>query len=76
MSRSETNQIKPADTGRAIYNIFSQTIRRLGESGMNKLMDNLNELFKLVPIYDLGCNMSDEAVLCSYNAMKKEVTDI
>ena len=43
---------------------------------MNNLMDNLNELFKLVPIYDLGCNMSDEAVLCSYNAMKREVTDI
>lgn len=76
LSRSETNQIKPADTGRAIYNIFSQTIRRLGENGMNKLMDNLNELFKLVPIYDLGCNMSDEAVLCSYNAMKREITDI
>lgn len=76
LGRSETNQIKPADTGRAIYNIFSQTIRRLGENGMNKLMDNLNELFKLVPIYDLGCNMSDEAVLCSYNAMKREITDI
>ena len=76
LSRSETNQIKPADTARAIYNIFSQTIRRLGENGMNKLMDNLNELFKLVPIYDLGCNMSDEAVLCSYNAMKREATDI
>lgn len=75
LSRSETNQIKKADTGKAIYNIFSQTVRRLGESRMNMLMDNLNEIFKLVPIYDLGCNMSDDAVLCSYNAMKKEMSD-
>lgn len=75
LSRSETNQIKKADTGKAIYNIFSQTVRRLGESRMNLLMDNLNEIFKLVPIYDLGCNMSDDAVLCSYNAMKKEMSD-
>lgn len=75
LSRSETNQIKKADTGKAIYNIFSQTVRRLGENRMNLLMDNLNEIFKLVPIYDLGCNMSDDAVLCSYNAMKKEMSD-
>lgn len=75
LSRNETNQIKKADTGKAIYNIFSQTVRRLGESRMNMLMDNLNEIFKLVPIYDLGCNMSDDAVLCSYNAMKKEMSD-
>lgn len=75
LSRSETNQIKKADTGKAIYNIFSQTVRRLGESRMNLLMDNLNEIFKLVPIYDLGCNMNDDAVLCSYNAMKKEMSD-
>lgn len=75
LSRSETNQIKKADTGKAIYNIFSQTVRRLGEARMNMLMDNLNEIFKLVPIYDLGCNMSDDAVLCSYNAMKKEMSD-
>lgn len=75
LSRSKTNQIKKADTGKAIYNIFSQTVRRLGESRMNMLMDNLNEIFKLVPIYDLGCNMSDDAVLCSYNAMKKEMSD-
>lgn len=75
LERSEDNWIKKADTSKAIYNIFSQTIRRLGMKKMNKLMDNLNVIFEKVPIYQFGCNISDEAVECSYNAMKKELSD-
>lgn len=75
LERSENNWIKPADTGLAIYNVFSQTVRKLGTDGMNKLMDNLNALFKLVPIYQFGCNISDEAVDCSYNAMKRDLSE-
>lgn len=37
---------------------------------MEKLLEVLDNLFKLVPIWDLGCNISDEAVMTSYNAMK------
>lgn len=37
---------------------------------MEKLLDVLDRIFKLVPIWQLGCNISDEAVLTSYNAMK------
>lgn len=75
LERSEDNWIKPAETSKAIYNIFSQTVRKLGAKGMDKLLDNLNELFAKVPIYQLGCNISDKAVECSYNAMKKELSD-
>ncbi len=76
LERSEENWIKPAETSKAIFNIFSQTVRRFGEIGMNKLMDNLDQLFRLVPIYSFGCNISDEAVDCSYNAMKRNVNEI
>lgn len=76
LERSEENWIKPAETNKAIFNIFSQTVRRLGEADMNKLMDILNELFEKVPIYQLGCNISEEAVDCSYNAMKKELFEL
>ena len=75
LERSENNWIKRAETSKALYNIFSQTIRRLGEENMNKLLDNLTEIFNNVPIYQLGCNISDEAVECSYNAMKKDLSD-
>ena len=37
---------------------------------MEKLFDVLEEIFSKVPIWDLGCNISEEAVLTSYNAMK------
>ena len=75
LERSENNWIKRAETSKALFNIFSQTIRRLGEENMNKLLDNLTEIFNKVPIYQLGCNISDEAVECSYNAMKKDLSD-
>lgn len=75
LERSEDNWIKPAETNKSIFNIFSQTVRRLEASDMDKLLDNLNMLFKKVPIYQLGCNISNEAVQCSYNAMKKELAD-
>ncbi len=70
VERSEENHIKRADTSKAIYNIFSQTVRRLGAEAMENLFDVLDEIFKKVPIWELECNISDEAVLTSYNAMK------
>lgn len=72
IERSEENRIRKADTSRAIYNIFSQTVRKLGAESMESLLDVLDEIFKKVPIWELGCNISDEAVLTSYNAMKPE----
>ena len=74
LERSKTNHIKKADTSKAIYNIFSQTVRKLGPSKMEKLFDVLEKIFANVPIWELGCNISDEAVLTSYNAMKPDNT--
>lgn len=73
LERSTVNTIKPADTKKAIFNIFSQTLRKLGPNAMNRLFDVLDRLFTSVPIYELGCNISQEAVDVSYNAMKKGI---
>lgn len=70
LQRSETNWIKKAETAKAVYNIFSQTARKVNADKMEKLFDVLEEIFSKVPIYDFGCNISDEAVSVSYNAMK------
>lgn len=72
LQRSESNWIKKAQTSKAVYNIFSQTARKVDAEKMEKLFDVLEEIFSNVPIYDLGCNISDAAVLTSYNAMKPE----
>lgn len=72
LERSETNWIKKAETSKAVYNIFSQTIRQIGPNAMEKLFDVLEEIFSKVPIWDLGCDISEEAVLTSYNAMRPQ----
>lgn len=72
LQRSEENWIKKAETNKAVYNIFSQTARQISAEKMEKLFDVLEQIFSKVPIWDLGCNISEEAVLTSYNAMKPE----
>ncbi len=70
LERSENNWIKKADTGKAVFNIFSQTIRKLTSVRMNCLFDVLEEIFEKVPIYEMGCNISEDAVNTAYHAMK------
>lgn len=76
LERSETNYIKPADKKNAIFNIFSQTVRRLDENAMNMLFDVLEDILGSVSLYELGCNISQEAVEVSYNAMKKNAEEL
>ena len=70
LERAEENFIHPADTKKAVFNIFSQTVRKLGPNAMERLFDMLETIFAKVPLYELGCNISDDAVRTSYNAMK------
>lgn len=71
IERSEDNWIKKADTGKAVFNIFSQTIRKLSAERMDILFNIIEQIFSSVPLYELGCNISDDAVLTAYNAMNK-----
>lgn len=70
LQRSEDNWIKKAETSKAVFNIFSQTVRKLSESNMESLFNVIEKIFEKVPLYDLGCNISEDAVLTSYNEMK------
>ncbi|MGN1421033.1 MAG: hypothetical protein ACI4XC_05925 [Eubacterium sp.] len=73
LERSEENWIRKADTGRAVFNIFSQTVRKLNRDKMDNLFDVLEQLFEKVPLFEMGCNISDDAVVMSYNAMSKGI---
>ena len=37
---------------------------------MDSLLENMDKLLSIVPVYKMGCNMDTEAALVSYNAMK------
>lgn len=70
LERSETNYIKLAETKKGVFTIFSQTVRRLNKEHINKLFDNVEMLFQNIPIYEFGCNISQDAVDVAYNTMK------
>lgn len=76
IERSDSNRIKKADTKNAVFNIFNQTVRRLNAQSMDKLFDVLESIFNKVDLYELGCNISNEAVETSYNAMKKSIGEL
>ena len=71
IERSEENRIYPADTKTAVFNIFSQTIRRLGANAMERLLDTIEIIFSKVALYQLECNISNEAVEIAYNTIKE-----
>lgn len=71
LQRSDTNRIEKADNQRAVFNIFSQTVRQLGPLAMERLFDVLENLFDKVPLYELGCTVSDEAVTVAYEMIKR-----
>lgn len=63
-------------TGRgALYDILEQTVRPRDPVRMGKLLEIMDRLMTLVPIWKLECNMEPEAAHTSYNAMSgKEKT--
>lgn len=70
LERSEENWIKEAETSKAVYKIFSQTVRKLPPVAMDMLFNVLDNVFSKVKLWEFGCNISDDAVITSYNAMK------
>lgn len=69
LERGQTNNIRRIDTREALPLILEQTLRPTGR--INELMSLLDKLLMDIPVYRLSCDMSKEAVECSYNAMKE-----
>ena len=68
--RSEKNEIRKCSTKKAIKYILEQTLKSVNADGMCKLLTMIDTLLKNYPVYEMGCNISDEAVSVAYNAMK------
>jgi len=67
--RSETNEITPYTGKEAVYDVFSQVNRPKGMALRVRLLDLLDKLFAEVPVWQLKCNISQDAVTVSYEAM-------
>ena len=60
-------QIQPAE---GIPLILQQTIRPKNEKYLGKMMEIMDQLLREVPVYRMQCDISEEAVKMSYEAMK------
>ncbi|WP_010243551.1 hypothetical protein [Acetivibrio cellulolyticus] len=71
IERAETNWINQIDSRQAIKLILDQTLRPKQIEKMDKLFSLLDKLLKTVPIYKMGCNISEDAVKFAYDAIGK-----
>lgn len=50
--------------------ILNQTYRPDSEAGMEKTLELVNRMMTVLPVYRMKCNISEEAAVMAYNAMK------
>lgn len=69
LSRGE-NSIKRIPPIKALKPFMDQTVRPYDKTLMSKMLETLNGILTDIPIYEMSCDMSKDAVLTAYNAMK------
>lgn len=74
IERSAENWIERIDVKEAINNIFSQTVRPSRKELVNEMLNIIEKIVMTIPIYKMGLNISEEAVLLAYNTMKEGKT--
>lgn len=72
LSKSPENSIERIAPSKAMSVLMEQTLRPETAKEMSALFDMLDKLLTQVPVYNFSCNISAEAVECSYNNMKHQ----
>ena len=75
IERGKVNTIEKIPQSEAISRICHQLYLRGERDSVVKQLSLMNDLLKAVPFYLLHCNISDEAALVAYNAMKYTSTN-
>ena len=69
LMRGEENTICRMEPGEAVAFLISQAPRYMGPDRMIKQLELLDTLLKEVPVWQLHCNLDDEAARISWGAM-------
>lgn len=72
VEQAEKNSIVKLNTTQVIGKIFNQTVYMKNPELNERFMNLLNKFIEDIPFYILKCNISKEAVMTAYNAMKPE----
>ena len=71
LNRGEKNSIDFANPAIVVHRLLNQSYRPQDPALMEKTLDILSLVIEKVPIYELYCNISDEAVVTAYEFMNK-----
>lgn len=69
LSRGE-NKIKRIPGIKALKLFMDQTVRPYDKALMGKMLETLNKILTEIPIYEMSCDMSEEAVMTAYEGMR------
>lgn len=72
LRQEKENSAQPLDSFRALSLILQQTVIPSGKDSLSALLDMLGRMMETVPMYTLGCNISDEAVQTIHHAIYGE----
>ena len=72
LSRGETNEIERVSGADCMLDFMNQTVRPVKKDYMLLFMETLDKILTNIPVYRLKCNISEEAVETSFNAMRRK----
>ena len=72
LHQAQENTAEPLDPFRALSLILQQTVIPSGKDSLSTLLDMLGRMMEQVPMYSLGCTISDEAVQTIHRAIYGE----
>lgn len=70
LEQSPENWIRPISGREAIVPLYHQTMRPPDETNMDILLGHLDQLIRKVPVYRMGCNISEEAARLACETMQ------
>lgn len=70
IKQSVTNHMRRLDSKESLIQFMSQTLRAHHEHRLDQMISILEDIINEIPIFELNCNMEDEAALLSFNTMK------
>lgn len=72
LERAEDNWIENISAAEAVPKFFKQTIRKLGTvEKMDMALNAIERVLSQNPVYKMGCNISDDAVVTAYEKIRR-----
>ena len=75
IKRGQENKVSKITPAEAVKLIFKQLLSAVDRDFGFKLLEKIDLLLTMVPVFSLECNMEDEAAIVSYNEIERLIKD-